>query len=46
MSVRGQPIKREEVNQGDTQEDCSPPSVQPVRNWRRELHARDNLRIT
>ena len=46
MSVRGQPIKREEVNRGDTQEDCLLHSVQPVRNWRRGLPARDSFRIT
>ena len=32
MSGRGQPLKREGINLGNTWDDCSPHSTQPVRN--------------
>jgi len=36
----GLAIKRERISLGDIQEDCSPHSTQPVRNWGRDSYAR------
>ena len=33
MSGRGLPINKERTNLGDTQEDWSPHSTQPMRKW-------------
>ena len=43
MSGRGLPINKERTNLGDTQEDWSPHSTQPMRKWGRGLHARDKM---